>query len=180
MDKRSVNIISGCLAAAVTIGAITVHNCGSVNDISLQSPSLIGPNAIPFSELESAAYEEATETGYVPISLGNASVDIDDYTFVAMTSYTDIASEFGSNPADPVTYDGKTYWLKNDTILVDAKVESSETDKSVEIDEDEVTNLKIGDTVVRIAYTKQWSQVKLADGKQGYVRSCKIITITSH
>ena len=82
VSKRVINIVSACVAGSIAVGAITVHECGSSTDISLQSPSLIGPNAVPFCELESAGYEEASETAYVPISLGNASVDIDDYTFI--------------------------------------------------------------------------------------------------
>lgn len=182
VNKKAVNIVSAVVAASVAVGSVTTHNCGSSKEIDLQSPSLIGPNAFAFDDFYSPAYEEAEDTGYVPMSLKNAKFNIDDYTIVAVKSYSDIASEFGTDPLDPITYDGALYWLNSDAVLVAPKVENAvegdeDSDESEDEDEeenqnqDDVISLKLGDTVTRIAYTKDWSLVKLADGREGYIMS---------
>lgn len=182
VNKKAVNIVSAVVAASVAVGSVTTHNCGSSKEIDLQSPSLIGPNAVTFDDFCSPAYEEAENTGYVPMSLKNAKFNIDDYTIVAVKSYKDIASEFGTDPLDPITYDGAIYWLNGDAVLVAPKVENADADDEEDEDsddsedsedeeqnQDDVISLKLGDTVTRIAYTKDWSLVKLADGREGYI-----------
>lgn len=165
MNVRIINVLSAVIAAGVAVGAISVHDCGSSNEIDLQSPSLIGPNAMSFN---TGAYEEpeTVETGSVPFSYGNPSVKLDDYTIVLMASYTDIAAEYGSNPADTPTYDGNVNWIKANTTLLSPKDDSA--DKKSEGKE---VKLKIGDKLVRISYTSEWSLVKLSDGTQGYVKN---------
>lgn len=183
VKKVVVNVASAVVAAGVAVGSVTANNIGSSKEIDLQSPSLIGPNAVTFDDFCSPGYEEAEDTGYVPMSLKNAKFNIDDYTIVAVKTYSDIASEFGTDPLDPITYDGSTFWLNSDAVLVAPKAEQAsdeESDESEDSDEDseedngnqdDVISLKLGDTVVRVAYTKEWSLVKLADGRQGYIMS---------
>lgn len=177
MRNRLINIASAVVAAGIAIGCVSAYECGSSEEIDLQSPSLLGPDAVPFEELFYGRDLQAEETAYVPVSLGN--FDINDYTIIAVSSYSDIASEFGTDPSDPITYDGNTYWIVSDAVLVsakDAKAEGEGDDEADEDDgedenEDEVTELKIGDAVTRISHTREWSLIKLADGKQGYVLS---------
>lgn len=182
MKNIAVKITSAAVAAGVAVGAVNANNLGSSKEVDLQSPSLIGPNAVTFDDFCSPAYEEAEDTGFVPMSLKNAKFNIDDYTIVAVKTYSDIASEFGTDPLDPITYDGATYWLNGDFVLVAPKVEKSNEETENEEDEDnedevesgnqdDVISLKLGDTVVRVAYTKEWSLVKLADGREGYIMS---------
>ncbi len=163
MDNRLFNIISAACAAMIAIGSISIYECGSNDEIGLQSPSLIGPNAVSFDD--GYADQEVQETGVVPLSLGNPSVNINDYTFVAETSFKDVKVDFGNDPNDPVSYDGAKNWLKTDTVLVN--VTSENGDKA----EDKEVKLKIGDSVIRISYNKEWSLVKLADGTQGYLKN---------
>ena len=171
MNYRLFNILSAACAAMIAVGSLTIYECGSNDEIGLQSPSLIGPNAV-FND--GYADKEIEETGVVPLSLGNPSVDINDYTFVAETSFKDVKVDFGNDPNDPVSYDGAKYWLKTNTVLVNVTSENGEKT------EDKEVNLKIGDSVIRISYNKEYSLVKLADGTQGYLKneqlSDKVIT----
>ena len=164
MNNRLFNILSAALAAMIAVGSICIYECGSREEISLQSPSLIGPNAVSFDDGYSDV--EVVETGVVPLSLGNPNVNINEHTFVAETSFKDVKVDFGNDPTDPISYDGGKYWLKVNTQLVDVKSESGEKSKEVK--------LKIGDSVVRISYNKTWSLVKLSDGSQGYVKNEQI------
>ncbi|MBQ5768129.1 MAG: hypothetical protein IIV94_04495, partial [Clostridiales bacterium] len=176
VNKKAVKIVSAVVAASVSVGSVTTHNCGSSKEIDLQSPSLIGPNAVTFDDFCSPAYEEAENTGYVPMSLKNAKFNIDDYTIVAVKSYSDIAAEFGTDPLDPITYDGSMYWINGDAVLVAPKSENAEGEEDSEDSEDDeeqnqddVISLKLNDTVTRIAYIKDWSLVMLPDGREGYI-----------
>lgn len=181
VNKKAVNIVSAVVAASVAVGSVTTHNCGSSKEIDLQSPSLIGPNAVSFDDLDEPGYEEAEDTGFIAMSLKNAKFNIDDYTIQAVKSYSDIASEFGTDPLDPITYDGNKYWLNSDAVLVAPKAEKAvdddedsgedEESEDEEQNQDDVISLKLGDTVTRIAYTKDWSLVKLDDGREGYIMS---------
>ena len=179
VNKKAVKIVSAVVAASVSVGSVTTHNCGSSKEIDLQSPSLIGPNAVTFDDFCSPAYEEAENTAYVPMSLKNAKFNIDDYTIVAVKSYSDIAAEFGTDPLDPITYDGSMYWINGDAVLVAPKAEnaegeedsedSEETEDDEDRNQDDVISLKLNDTVTRIAYIKDWSLVRLPDGREGYI-----------
>ena len=169
------------MAAGIAVGSVSSYNCGSTDEIDLQSPSLLGADAVSFEDLFYGKDLQAEETACIPISLGN--FDINDYTIVAVASYSDIASEFGTDPSDPITYDGGVYWLLSDAVLVSAKNTGgddeedgdsdvgSEDENDGESDEDSVIELKLGDSVTRISHTREWSLIKLADGKQGYVLS---------
>lgn len=193
LHTRAVKLISACLSAGIAVGSITTHECGSSKEVALQSPMLLASGS-SFNIFEDSYEEEdveAIETAFVPVSYGNASLNINDYTFVAMTSYTDVASEFGNNPADPITYDGGKYWINSDVIVIAAKNEKpseveankpdnnvADTDENSEEDSEEnseedtgVKNLVIGDSVIRISYTNVWSLVKLESGFQGFVRN---------
>ena len=180
VNKKAVNIVSAVVAASVAVGSVTTHNCGSSKEIDLQSPSLIGPNAVTFDDFCSPAYEEAENTGYIPMSLKNAKFNIDDYTIVAVKSYSDIAAEFGTDPLDPITYDGALYWINGDAVLVAPKIkdavdgeedsdDSEESEDDEDQNQDDVISLKLNDTVTRIAYIKDWSLVRLPDGREGYI-----------
>ena len=156
------------VAAGIAVGCVSAYNCGSVKEIDLQSPSLLGNEAVPFEDLFYGKDLQAEEVAYIPMSMGN--FDINDYTIIAVASYSDIASEFGTDPSDPITYDGGLYWILSDAVLVSAKNEKAEDEEnSDDENEDSVTELKLGDSVTRISYTREWSLIKLADGKQGYV-----------
>ena len=170
MNYRVFNIISGAVAAMIVVGSVCAYNCGSVEEIDLQSPSLLGPEAVSFEELFYGKDLQAEETASIPVSMGN--FDIKDYTIIAVSSYSDIASEFGTDPSDPITYDGNTYWIQSDAILISAKTKKSDDDQDDDDDnKDIISQLKIGDSVTRISYTREWSMVKLASGQQGYVLS---------
>ena len=151
------------MAAGIAVGSLSMHKCGSEKKIELQSPSLLGPDAVQFEGLYGAALD-IDDTGMVPMSYNNANFNIDKFTIVADTSYTDIAAEYGKNPGDPVTYDGGTYWIVRDTVLIAAKDENSNQDGE-DGSEDEVIYLSLADSVTRISYTSEWSLIKLADGK---------------
>lgn len=169
MNIRVFKILSACLAAGIAVGSLSMHKCGSEKKIELQSPSLLGPDAVQFEGIYGAALD-IDDTGMVPMSYNNANFNIDRFTIVADTSYTDIASEYGKNPGDPVTYDGGTYWIVRDTVFISAKSDNAEQDEESD-SEDEVIYLSLSDTVTRISYTSEWSLVKLADGRQGYLKS---------
>ncbi|MBR2550543.1 MAG: C40 family peptidase [Clostridiales bacterium] len=186
MNYRLINIVSGVVAAGIAVGCVTAYTCGSAKEIDLQSPALLGDEAVSFEELFYGQDLQAEETAYIPMSMGN--FDINDYTIIAVSSYSDIASEFGTDPSDPITYDGNTYWVVSDAVLVSAKTEKNadeegdedadadtdaDTDEDNDNDENEdvITELKIGDAVTRISYTREWSFIKLANGQQGYVLS---------
>lgn len=175
LQNRLLNIVSAVVAAGIAVGCVSAYNCGSVKEIDLQSPSLLGPDAVPFEDLFYGQDLQAEETAYIPVSMGN--FDINDYTIIAVASYSDIASEFGTDPSDPITYDGGIYWILTDAVLVSAKTDKAEDEEDDDSDDDDnenedtVTELKLGDTVTRISYTREWSLIKLADGKQGYVMS---------
>ncbi len=191
MYNRAIKLVSAVISAGIAVGSISAHECGSVKEVALQSPNLFAGGS-SFNIFEDDYEEEnieAIETAFMPVSYGNARLDINDYTFVAMTSYSDVASEFGNNPADPITYDGGTYWLNSDVIVIAANDnkdnyveqkletkpdggEDEEEASDEESQEDsEIKNLLIGDTVVRISYTNVWSLVKLSNGTHGYVRN---------
>ncbi len=180
MNYRVFNIVSAVMAASFAIGSICIYECGSKDRIGLQSPSLLAPGSMDFYEKLMQEDNNISETGVVPISLGNPNVSINDYTFVAATSFSDVTVDYNNNPEDPVVYDGGTYWIKSNISLVpvknddaasteftevkaDAKQDTKTTDKEVK--------LKTGDTVVRISHNKDWSLVKLADGTQGYIKN---------
>lgn len=168
MNKRVINFASAFLAASVAVGAVSAHDCGSENDISLQSPTLTGKSSCVLNS--EPVVDVPTETGTMPVSYGRPSINIDDYTVVLLTSYTDIAAEYGTNPADVVTYDGSDNWISSDTVLLAPKEETDEADASADEEADIVT-LATGDKVIRISYTDQWSLIKLEDGTQGYVKN---------
>ena len=65
-----------------------------------------------------------------------AKFNIDDYTIVAVKSYSDIAAEFGTDPLDPITYDGSMYWINGDAVLVAPKSENAEGEEDSEDSED--------------------------------------------
>ena len=180
MNYRVFNIVSAVMAASFAIGSICIYECGSKDRIGLQSPSLLAPGSMDFYEKLMQEDNNISETGVVPISLGNPNVSINDYTFVAATSFSDVTVDYNNNPEDPVVYDGGTYWIKSNISLVpvknddaasteftevkaDAKQDTKTTDKEIK--------LKTGDTVVRISHNKDWSLVKLADGTQGYIKN---------
>ena len=170
MDLRVLKIVSACLAAGIAVGSISMHKCGSEKKIALQSPSLLGPDAEPFTGFESDALD-IDDVGIVPMSYGNANFDIDKFTIVADTSYTDIASEYGKNPGDPVTYDGGIYWINRNTVLITAKDAETDTEQDDEVEVDDVIYLNLADKVTRVSYTSEWSLIKLENGTQGYLRS---------
>ena len=161
MNVRVFKIASAVVAAGIAVGSIGTYECGSKSDVSLQSPSLIGPNAVPFDIFYSPALD-IEETGIVPLSQGNVVVDINDYTFIANTSYSDVVQGYGMDPEDPVIYDGGTYWISGPTVCVAANENGQDQADA---------GLVAGDTVIRISYTREWSLVKLDDGTQGYVRN---------
>ncbi|MCR4731574.1 MAG: C40 family peptidase [Saccharofermentans sp.] len=180
MNYRVFNLVSAVMAASFAIGSICIYECGSKDRIGLQSPSLLAPGSMDFYEKLMQEDNNISETGVVPISLGNPNVSINDYTFVAATSFSDVTVDYNNNPEDPVVYDGGTYWIKSNISLVpvknddaasteftevkaDAKQDTKTTDKEIK--------LKTGDTVVRISHNKDWSLVKLADGTQGYIKN---------
>ena len=167
MNIRVFKVISACLAAGIAVGSISMHKCGSEKKIALQSPSLFDPDAVQFEGLYGAALD-IDDSGVVPMSYSNANFDINQFTIVADTAYTDIASEYGKNPGDPLTYDGGTYWIVRDTVLIVAKDEDSSDSQD---NEDEVIYLSLSDSVTRLSYVSEWSLVKLADGRQGYVKN---------
>ena len=174
LRNRLINIVSAVVAAGIAVGCVSAYNCGSVEEIDLQSPSLLGPDAVSFEDLFYGQDLQEEEIAYMPVSMGN--FDINDYTIIAVSSYSDIASEFGTDPSDPITYDGGLYWILSDAVLVSKNEKADgEEDDSEESDdeefEDTVTELKIGDQVTRISYTREWSLIKLSDGKQGYIMS---------
>ena len=178
LNYRLINIVSGVVAAGIAVSCVTAYTCGSAKEIDLQSPALLGDEAVSFEELFYGQDLQAEETAYIPMSMGN--FDIKDYTIIAVSSYSDIASEFGTDPSDPITYDGNTYWVLSDAVLVSAKTEKADgedADEDADDDEDNdenedvITELKIGDAVTRISYTREWSFIKLANGQQGYVLS---------
>lgn len=166
---KAVNIVSAVVAAGIAVGAVSAHNCGSADEVSLQSPSILGPDAAPF-DVDGAAME-SEEIGIIPMTFGNAHFDINKYTYVADTEYSDIMSEYGKNPTDPITYDGVDNWLKNNTVLLVIKDGISDDEDENEGDSDEVKDLLATDKVFVISHTKEWSLVKLEDGTQGYVRN---------
>ena len=127
LDIRKLKVLSGVLSAVIAVGAISMPDCGSKNEVSLQSPSLMGPDAVPFTELYSPAMD-VDETEYVEIRLGNSSVNIDDYTIVAMSSYSDIASQFTKTSGNSVSYDGGSYWINEDTSLVTNDISANNDD----------------------------------------------------
>ena len=172
LNYRVINIISGVVAAVIVVGSVCAYNCGSVEEINLQSPALLGSEAVSFEDLFYGKDLQAEETASIPVSMGN--FDIKDYTIIAVSSYSDISSEFGTDPSDPITYDGNTYWIQSDAILISAKTQKSDDDQDDDDDDtnnDLVTQLKIGDSVTRISYTREWAMVKLANGRQGYLLS---------
>jgi cell wall-associated NlpC family hydrolase len=174
------NIVSAVLAASFAVGSICIYECGSKDRIGLQSPSLLAPGSMDFYEKLMQEDNNVSETGVVPISLGNPNVSINDYTFVAVTSFSDVTVDYNNNPEDPVTYDGGTYWLKSNVSLVPVKTEDAASTEFTEVKADakpdtkttdKEIKLKVGDTVVRISHNKDWSLVKLSDGTQGYIRN---------
>ncbi len=167
--SKLINIASAVVAAGISVGSVSAYTCGSANEIDLQSPSLLGSDAVDFEDLFYGEDLQAEETAYMPVSMGN--FDINDYTIQAVSTYTDIASEYGSDPSDPVTYDGAEYWLLNDLFLIPAKSENGDSDQE---DEDTISSLKLGDEVTRISYIRDWSLIKLSNGQQGYVLSSKL------
>ena len=180
-NNRVVNIVSAALAATFAIGSICIYECGSKDRIGLQSPSLLAPGSVDFYERQLMDDAEISETGVVTISLGNPNVSINDYTFKAVTSFSDVTVDYNNDPEDPVTYDGGTYWLKNNVSLVPVKNTAAAVDDTIEVKadakkdtktaEDKEIKLKIGDSLVRISHNKDWSLVRLADGTQGYVKN---------
>ncbi len=173
LRNRLINITSAVVAAGVAVSSVSAYNCGSEEEIDLQSPSLLGADAVSIEDLFYGQDLQAEETAYIPMSMGN--FDINDYTFTAVAAYSDIASEFGTDPSDPITYDGGVYWILSDAMLVSAKDddngEEDDSDDDDDESDDDVTELKLGDSVTRISYTREWSLIKLSDGKQGYVMS---------
>ena len=166
LRNRLINIASAVVAAGIAVGCVSAYNCGSAKEIDLQSPSLLGPDAVAFEDLFYGQDLQAEETAYVSMSMGN--FDINDYTIQAVSTYSDIAAEFGTDPSDPISYDGGVYWLLSDVFLIPAKAENDDSD------EDLVTSLKLGDSVTRISYIRDWSLIKLANGQQGYVLNTKL------
>ena len=71
------------------------------------------------------------------------------------------------------------YWINGDAVLVAPKAEnaegeedsedSEETEDDEDQNQDDVISLKLNDTVTRIAYIKDWSLVRLPDGREGYI-----------
>jgi len=177
LNYRIVNIASAVLAAGIAVSSICIYECGSKDHIGLQSPSLLGPGVVDFYERELMDDTEISETGVVSVSLGNPNVSIKDYTFVGVTSFSDITVDYGNDPSDPITYDGGTYWLKSNITLVSPQKSGEETQVAVKADtkkdaaSEKEHKLKIGDKVTRVSYNKEWSLVKLADGTQGYVKN---------
>ena len=167
MNYRAVNIISAVLAAGIAVGSVTAHNCGSVKEVALQSPSLLGSEAVSFEELFYGQDLQAEDIGYIPVSMGN--FDINDYTIVAVASYSDIASEYGTDPSDPIVYDGSTYWIIGNTVLVSQKTDSDAEGQGEEGNDRSRNDLKTGDAVTRISHIGEWSLVKLENGQQGYI-----------
>ena len=108
MNYRVFNIVSAVMAASFAIGSICIYECGSKDRIGLQSPSLLAPGSMDFYEKLMQEDNNISETGVVPISLGNPNVSINDYTFVAATSFSDVTVDYNNNPEDPVVYDGGT------------------------------------------------------------------------
>lgn len=161
-----INIASAVVAAGIAVGCVSAYNCGSAEEIDLQSPSLLGPDAVPFEDLFYGQDLQAEETAYIPMRMGN--FDINDYTIQAVSTYTDIASEFGTDPSDPISYDGGEYWLLSDVFIIPAKAENGDDS------DDSITSLKLGDSVTRISYIRDWSLIKLANGQQGYVLNSKL------
>ena len=80
MKIKAVNIVSAVVAASVAVGGINAHNCGSADEVALQSPSILGPDAHPFDIYGPAM--ESEEVGIVPMSFGNADFDINKFTYV--------------------------------------------------------------------------------------------------
>ena len=161
MNIRVFKVVSAFVAAGISVSAIGMQECGSTSEVSLQSPSLIGPNAVPFEELYSPALD-IEETGIVPLSRGNVTVDINDYTFIANTTFSDVVQGYGMDPEDPIIYDGGTYWISGATVCI-----ASGDGGANQLD----VGLNTGDTIIRVSYTREWSLVKLEDGTQGYVRN---------
>ena len=182
MNYRVLNIVSAVMAASFAIGSICIYECGSKDRIGLQSPSLLAPGTQDFYERLLTEDEKVSETGVVSISLGNPNVSINDYTFKAVTSFADVTVDYNNDPADPVTYDGGTYWLKSNVSLVPLKVDDAavtefaedKADSKKDAAADKEKKLKIGDTVVRISHNKEWSLVKLSDGTQGYIKNTEL------
>ena len=85
LDRRMINLFSGVLAASFAVGAVSAYDCGSVDDIALQSPLLANSNKSTSDDSEVEV--NTLETGNVPYSYGNASINIDDYTIVLLSSY---------------------------------------------------------------------------------------------
>ena len=182
MNYRVLNIVSAVMAASFAICSICIYECGSKDRIGLQSPSLLAPGTQDFYERLLTEDEKVSETGVVSISLGNPNVSINDYTFKAVTSFADVTVDYNNDPADPVTYDGGTYWLKSNVSLVPLKVDDAavteftedKADSKKDAAADKEKKLKIGDTVVRISHNKEWSLVKLSDGTQGYIKNTEL------
>jgi SH3-like domain-containing protein len=68
------------------------------------------------------------------------------------------------------------YWINGEAVLVAPKSENAEGEEDIEDSEDDeeqnqddVISLKLNDTVTRIAYIKDWSLVRLPDGREGYI-----------
>ena len=82
MNLKAVNIVSAVVAAGIAVGSVSAHCSGSADEVALQSPSMLGPDAVPFDQLYSDAldYEEA---GVISTSYGNADFDLSKYTYVA-------------------------------------------------------------------------------------------------
>ena len=101
MNYRLINIVSGVVAAGIAVGCVTAYTCGSAKEIDLQSPALLGDEAVSFEDLFYGQDLQAEETAYIPMSMGN--FDINDYTIIAVSSYSDIASELGKMMFAPIT-----------------------------------------------------------------------------
>ncbi|MCR5615203.1 MAG: C40 family peptidase [Saccharofermentans sp.] len=139
-NRRLIRGISFVMGTCIAVCGINAGDLGASDSVDLQSPSMD-------LKVTEYAYDES-------LSCAKSNViDINDYTL--MLSADSVIADEG------YSYDGKSYSIKAETLIL----------KEASPDSEQLGTLSEGDIVVRLSYCLDWSLVRTEDGTEGYIQN---------